>query len=154
MLSLNSTHLRSPSPIGRILRRSSQPTCPVYVAPRVALDFDWRSPANESMRHIGGLIGTVRDRVDFEYARLLSGISVDSGDSLARFGFGTQGTKSPAVVSKKDMVWWDPNGWCEVPKVEEYVSLLLRATFPLLFTDCTVTRGIHCLIAILHFVDP
>lgn len=131
MLVLNSTHLRSPSSIGRILRRSSQPTCPVYVAPRVALDFDWRSPANESMPQIGGLIGTVRERVDFEYARLLSGISVDVQDSFVRYGFGTEGTKSLAVVSNEDMMWWNPNGWCEVPKVEEYVSLFLPATLPL-----------------------
>jgi hypothetical protein len=83
------------------------------------------------MQHLEGLIGTVRERVDFEYARLLSGISLNPEDSFGRFGFRPNGVKSLAVVSDEDMMWWNPDGWCEVPKVEEYVSLFLPVAFPL-----------------------
>ena len=115
MLFLNLTYLRQSPPIDR---RSSQLTCPAYNPPRVTLPGSQVEP-------VQGLIGSVRQRADFEYARLLAGIAVspDAYDKLSWTR--TAGKKSPfAVVTAEDKMWWDERGWCEVPKVEEYVSCL------------------------------
>jgi hypothetical protein len=101
--------------------------CPLYVGTRV--------------RTGSALRGSIRDRSDFEYARLLSGVSVSAERALG-MGFpaatdATSSNESPmwpipttesnkkkelAVATAADREWWDPNGWCEVPRVEEYVS--------------------------------
>ena len=47
-----------------------------------------------------GLVQGVRSRVDVDYGRLLVGLSPNSADQ----------------------VHWSPNGWCERPRVEPYVS--------------------------------
>lgn len=46
-----------------------------------------------------GLVGGVMSRVDFEYARNLIG----------------------RVHSENETRWWDPDGWCALPKHEPYV---------------------------------
>lgn len=63
----------------------------------------------------------MRQRADFEYARLLAGIAV-SPDSYDKLSWTKTKSKSFAVVTEEDKTWWDESGWCEVPKVEEYVS--------------------------------
>lgn len=101
--------------------------CPTYNGPRVG-------PG-------GGLLGSIRDRTDFEYARLISGISINPDSALGMgfpaadtpIGQDVQGTlpsstsgsgirKELAVVTKADKEWWRPDGICEVPEAEEYVS--------------------------------
>lgn len=104
--------------------------CPFYVGPRVQAG--------------GALRGSIRDRPDFEYARLLSGVSLSAERALG-MGFpaatdSTSSNESPlwptrtsesntqkelAVAGVADSEWWKPNGWCEVPPVEEYVSFLI-----------------------------
>lgn len=112
-----------------------QPRCPSYVGPRVGSS--------------GALRGSIRHRPDFEYARLLSGISVSAELALGMgFPAANDATsnnesllwptptsesgvrKELAVVTAADKEWWDPNGRCEVPPAEEYVS------FPLLKQSC------------------
>ena len=116
---------------------SSQFTCPPYTPPSLwalstqAPGLEYLSTAssvsNSSSR---GIVGSIRDRSDFEYARVLSGISVSSERA---FGMGFPQSPSPgssdvpsgktlAIVTAEDQSWWRPDGWCEVPKAEPYVS--------------------------------
>ena len=104
--------------------------CPFYVGPHVG--------ASSTLR------GSIRDRPDFEYARLLSGISVSAERALGMGFPAAKDTKrnnesllwpTPtselntkkelAVATAADREWWDPNGWCEAPQAEEYVSFSL-----------------------------
>ena len=118
ILVLNSTHLVPPPAIRRTLRRDEQPVCPAYVAPRIAVDLPWKDRHGQPAPALGGLIGTVRSRGDFEYARLLSGVHTEAPTTTS---IGTNPEDLP-LVPDEDQVWWDESGWCEVPKVEEYVS--------------------------------
>lgn len=51
-----------------------------------------------------GLVGSIKDRVDVETARHLVG-GPDAGQG-----------------------WWDPDGWCELPQVEEYAFDFILST--------------------------
>lgn len=93
--------------------------------------------------HRGGLTGSIRDRPDFEYARLLAGISAGSERAIG-MGFpaakavghemeftgptpthGSPIKKELSVVTDVDKFWWRPDGWCDATQAEEYVSFRL-----------------------------
>jgi hypothetical protein len=91
-----------------------------------------------------GLRGSIRDRSDFEYARVLAGIS-NAPERAVGMGFpeasrtpvdpahiASSATSTPtkelAVVTEGDKRWWRSDGWCEVPVTEEYVSFLYHCS--------------------------
>ncbi|KAF8332804.1 glycoside hydrolase [Cantharellus anzutake] len=118
VLFLDNMYFRQPPPIQPALHRSSHSICPAYSPPLVTSSRQGGSDLGD----LGGLIGSVRERPDFEYARLLAGIVV-SPDAYDKLSWSkTSGDKNPfAVIAEEDKAWWDENGWCEVPRVEEYV---------------------------------
>ncbi|KAF8314870.1 alpha-mannosidase [Cantharellus anzutake] len=118
VLFLDNMYFRQPPPIQPALHRSSHSICPAYSPPLVTFSRQGGSHLGD----LGGLIGSVRERPDFEYARLLAGIVV-SPDAYDKLSWSkTSGDKNPfAVIAEEDKAWWDENGWCEVPRVEEYV---------------------------------
>ncbi|EIW61741.1 alpha-mannosidase [Trametes versicolor FP-101664 SS1] len=92
ILTLDPALLRPISPARRKLRRVENLQCPAYAPPMLAYD------APEDYTRDTGLVGGVMSRVDFEYARNLIG----------------------RVHSENETRWWDPDGWCALPKHEPY----------------------------------
>ncbi|KAI0829418.1 alpha-mannosidase [Trametes gibbosa] len=92
ILTLDHSLLRPISPARRKLRRVESLECPAYSSPVLAYD-DPHDYSRDS-----GLTGSITTRGDFEYARQLVG----------------------RVASENETRWWDPDGWCVLPKHEQY----------------------------------
>ncbi|OJT13334.1 ER degradation-enhancing alpha-mannosidase-like protein 1 [Trametes pubescens] len=92
ILTLDPALLRPISPARRKLRRVENLQCPAYAPPMLAYD------APEDYTRDSGLVGGVMARGDFEYARNLIG----------------------RLHSENETRWWDPDGWCALPKHEPY----------------------------------
>lgn len=81
------------SPIRKKLRGVERLQCPAYRPQMIALDDPQQGDT--------GMVGGIRSRVDVEYARLLIGSNPTEDDEQA----------------------FTPYGWCDVPKVDLYVSI-------------------------------
>ncbi|KAH9853805.1 alpha-mannosidase [Lenzites betulinus] len=92
ILTLDNALLRPISPARRKLRRVESLQCPAYSSPVLVYD----EPHNHSRD--SGLTGGITTRGDFEYARQLVG----------------------RVASENETRWWDPDGWCVLPKHDPY----------------------------------
>ncbi|KAI0637778.1 alpha-mannosidase [Trametes polyzona] len=92
ILTLDPTFIRPISPARRKLRRVESLECPAYNPPILAYD------APEDYSRDTGLVGGIVTRTDFEYARQLVGRTPSDNESL----------------------WWEPEGWCTLPKHEPY----------------------------------
>ncbi|KAI0649989.1 alpha-mannosidase [Trametes meyenii] len=90
ILTLDPAHIRPISAARRKLRRVENLQCPAYHAPKVVYDDPWEGDA--------GLTGGVLWRADFDFARELIG----------------------RIPSENETRWWDPAGWCVLPKHEPY----------------------------------
>ncbi|PVF93371.1 hypothetical protein CPB86DRAFT_715665 [Serendipita vermifera] len=103
ILTLNSTHIRPMSPTRRSSRQYENLTCPAIEEPAI-YPGGLRPPP---------LSHGIRSRVDYDFARTLTGLPRD-GDA-----------------AKQDAFWSTPYGTCEKPKVElfSYEFLLNRSGF-------------------------
>ena len=97
ILTLGPEHLRPLSPVRRKLRRVENLQCPAYQPLRLGI-------INEEEFEAGlGLQTGILSRADYDYARALVGTASDEIEEE----------------------WWSPEGFCDVPVAEPYVSILL-----------------------------
>jgi mannosidase alpha-like ER degradation enhancer 1 len=96
---LNSTHIKPISAIRREIRRGEHNECPEY------------DPWISASPIVYGLAEGIQLRTDFEWARHLIVAPLRS--------------EFQSAIELSDEPFWHPYGWCEVPKSEVYVSLLL-----------------------------
>lgn len=134
--------------------------CPAYHKPQIFADIGQASRR-------GGLTGSVRDRPDFEYARLLAGISSGSERAIG-MGFpaakavgheleftgptptsGSPLKKELSVVTDADKFWWRPDGWCDAMQAEEYVSFATSN-----YSQRHHTRSWLTLFCVVFFTGP
>ncbi|KAI0366405.1 alpha-mannosidase [Pilatotrama ljubarskyi] len=103
ILTLDPSLLRPISPARRKFRRVENMQCPAYRPPILAYDPLPPSETSETYAHDWwdyetGLTGGVMWRADWDYARQLIG----------------------RVPTENETRWWDPEGWCVLPKHEPY----------------------------------
>lgn len=94
ILHLNSTHIKPPSAARRKLRPVDNSQCPAYR----------RRQLNWHASNRTALLGGIRSLPDFEFGRHLLGILPSS------------------QLAEDDEPYWMPDGWCERPKHQQYVS--------------------------------
>lgn len=114
ILKLDNHHLKPISEIRRKLRGVEHQQCPAYQPPLAAAAFD-------DLTGITGLVVGVRSRPDIDYARELIGIK----------------------PIENDMKYWEPDGWCEMPKMDLlYVSESGSSTVLIIKLTCNSRMSI------------
>ncbi|KAH7100649.1 glycoside hydrolase [Auriculariales sp. MPI-PUGE-AT-0066] len=95
ILHLNTTHLRPMSAARRKLRPKDVSNCPAHVTAAL----NWNPVSERSLPLLGG----IRQRLDYDYARHLAGIPPTS------------------VLAADDSQTWTYDGWCDAPKLQPQV---------------------------------
>lgn len=121
ILFLDKQHMRPTTPARKRARKVMNHQCPAY-DPFVSTKTRRRPYHNSNPNsNLGlssfGLVQGVRSRPDVEYARYLVNLAPTAADEQH----------------------WSPDGWCEKPKIEPYVSHPTTSYNPLLDTGVLLT---------------